>query len=101
MITIGFHRMAKPLTAPLESINMDILFFQLLKRRVFSTVPEHLVSCSSSKSMSRFYVNILLRRILCFVLPLRPLMFDEIIFMRKEGFGVGGSCLLASEFDQN
>jgi len=100
MITIGFQRMAKPLAAPLESINMDILFFNLMKRRVFSTVPAHLVSCSSS-GMSRLSVNILLRRILCFVLPLRPLMFNEIIFMTKEGFGVGGSCLLASEFDQN
>jgi hypothetical protein len=85
---LGFHKMANPPDAPVESVCMDSHPCQLLWNMISASGPAHFVSCSSR--MSGFSARIESRRILCLDLPLSPLMFQVMIFIiRFVGLGGG------------
>ena len=56
---------------------------------------EHFVSYDMT--MSGLSVMIISRSTFCLLRPLRPLIFQEMIFMMTEGGGEEGSCLRSGE----
>jgi hypothetical protein len=88
-ILAGFHSMAKPPDAPVESVVREFHSRHILGKIASASAPLHLVSWSSS--MSGFSAIIHSRRIRCLDLPFRPLMFHVMIFIIKKGVRSGGS----------
>jgi hypothetical protein len=83
----GFHRMARPLQEPMESIRMKSHPHQMDWKMLSASILAHFVSCNIR--IFGFSIWMQFRRILCLDQPLSPQMFQVIIFIIKR-VGLGG-----------
>ena len=75
----GFHRMARPPEAPVESVRIKSHPLQMRWKMVLASAPAHFVSYNIR--ISGFSALMQFQRILCLDRPLIPLMFQVMIFI--------------------